>query len=118
MPVTLRTEAVGAVFVAAVAGELDDHAADGLRAALDRELDKLALPRLVLDLGGITFMDSAGLGVILGRYRRIRERGGDMAIAAAPPAVGKLLAISGLHKLMRVYSRRQDAIRSFKEVSR
>ncbi len=117
MSVNVRTRRVDGVLVASLHGELDDHAADSVRRALDRELDAMSRPRLVLDLKGVTFMDSSGLGVILGRYRKIAERGGQMRIASVPAPVHKLFAISGLHKIMPIHAEQSEAVRALKEVS-
>ncbi len=117
MSVNVRTKRVGGVLVASLQGELDDHSADAVRKALDRELDAMSPPRLVLDLEGVTFMDSSGLGVILGRYRKISERGGQMRIASVPAQIHKLFAISGLHKVMHVHAKQGEAVRALKEVS-
>lgn len=118
MTVKLHTETIGGVLVAVLEGELDDHGADGVRQAIDRELDLLRTPCLVIDVAGLTFMDSAGLGVMLGRYRKVVERGGEMRVSGASPSIQKLFHLSGMHKLMRLYNKRGDAIRACKEVSR
>lgn len=117
MSVNVCTKRVGGVLVASLQGDLDDHSADAVRKALDRELDTMTPPRLVLDLEGVTFMDSSGLGVILGRYRKVSERGGQMRIASVPAQLHKLFAISGLHKVMPIHAKQGEAVRALKEVS-
>jgi stage II sporulation protein AA (anti-sigma F factor antagonist) len=117
MTVKLRTEKTGAVLVAVLEGELDDHGADGVRQAIDRELDRMHKPYLVVDVAGLSFMDSSGLGVMLGRYRKVAERGGEMRVSGASPSIEKLFHLSGMHKLVQFYHRRGDAIRACREVS-
>lgn len=59
-----------------LSGELDHHNAAIIREEVDRELDG-SVKLLTLDMSGITFMDSSGIGVVLGRYRRMSESGGE-----------------------------------------
>ena len=59
-----------------LSGELDHHNAAIIREEVDRELDG-SVKLLTLDMSGITFMDSSGIGVVLGRYRRMSESGGN-----------------------------------------
>lgn len=88
----------GKLFVS-LSGEIDQHSADELRSKLDRLIDDPAVKRIEFELGGVSLMDSAGIGVILGRYRRLIERGGSMDVTGAQRSVEKVLRISGVYKL-------------------
>ena len=93
----------GAKLWARIRGEVDLKSADALRRELEASLDH-ARPRILcLDLEGVTFIDSTGLGVILGRYRRLAREGGKMVIYHPQPQVRRLLEISGLARLMDIY---------------
>lgn len=115
----MRVEIVarGPVVVANLAGELDHHAAETVRVQLDQAMDRLHPPRVVLDLSQLAFMDSSGLGVILGRYKRIKERGGVLAISGTSPAVERLFALSGMHRIVTLYHAQDEAVRAVKEVA-
>ncbi|MCY0877055.1 MAG: anti-sigma F factor antagonist [Firmicutes bacterium] len=115
MKVKLESAHRGSMLIASLSGELDDHEADTVRTILDREMEKSGAKRLVLDLADLTFMDSSGLGVILGRYRKLKAQGGQMAIANVSPTVSKLFEISGIRKIMTVYRKREDAVHALKE---
>ena len=84
---------------ARISGEIDHHTAKPLREKLDREIMLYRAPRVTLDLSGVCFMDSAGLGLILGRYAKIRELGGRLYIAGASPEVERILRLAGADKL-------------------
>lgn len=58
--------------------------------------------RLVVDLDGVPFMDSAGLGILIGGIRRVREGGGEVVLACAQPGMRRLLRVSGLDKIVVV----------------
>lgn len=118
MRVNTQTVNRGTVVIASLHGELDHHAADGVREALDRELAKPGVRHMILDLKGVTFMDSSGLGVILGRYRKLKANQGELAIACVPAPVTKLFEISGMHKIMRLYKKRDDAIQAVEGVAK
>lgn len=83
-------------------GELDMAAADGFRRELMIALQQTQLRRLLLDMNGLSFIDSSGLGVILGRHRQLAALGGRVAITGANEAVYRLLVAGGLHRVMMI----------------
>ena len=60
--------------------------------------------RVAIDLGSVEFIDSSGLGVLVGSLRRLREDGGDLVLRAASPAVTRILELTGLDGLLPVTS--------------
>lgn len=85
---------------AAIDGEIDHHRARELLAELDRQLD-LELPRSVtLDLGGVSFMDSSGIAILLRVRQRVGALGGSLRVVHVPEQAGKVLRAAGLDKLM------------------
>ena len=69
--------------------------------------------KLVLDLGSIEYIDSAGLGEIVRAMKRAREGGGDLRLCGVHGQVGKIIEITGLHKAIAVYSTREEAVASW-----
>lgn len=99
MSVTCMGE--GRTLTAEINGEVDHHRAREIMGELERAIDA-ALPReLTLDLGGVTFMDSSGIAVLLRAYRRLQELGGAVQVIHVPPQAGKVLQTAGLERLMR-----------------
>ncbi len=83
-------------------GEIDLAVADTLRKSLEQELDSNHLIiNLIINLTGVTYIDSSGLGVILGRYRRVSKYGGRVFIVGACAQVRKVLDLSGLLNIMK-----------------
>ncbi|MCY0902334.1 MAG: anti-sigma factor antagonist [Firmicutes bacterium] len=115
MKVKLETARRGSVVIASLCGELDDHEASAVRSLIDKELERTGALRLIFDLAELTFMDSSGLGVILGRYRNLKSCGGEVAIVGVPSNVARLFDISGLRKIMVIYKKREDALFAMKE---
>lgn len=83
-------------------GELDLKVADDLRQELDETLDKIDKKDLVLDFIGVDFIDSSGLGVILGRYKRLSMLEGKLVILNPNPNVKRILELSGITSLIEV----------------
>ncbi len=85
-----------------LAGESDLNTSDQLRDVLLAEADRDAL-RMIVELSGLSFIDSTGLGVLVDVYKRLGERGGELALVSPQPAVARVLTISGFARLARVY---------------
>lgn len=81
-------------------GELDHHSAAYTRASLERCLEDPEVKSLVLDLSGCGFMDSSGIGVILGRYKKASALGIAMGVAGENPQVSRVLRIGGIYSLL------------------
>ncbi|WP_130870975.1 STAS domain-containing protein [Intestinimonas massiliensis (ex Afouda et al. 2020)] len=92
----------GRTLYAVLDGELDHHRAREILAELDRQID-LELPRrLTLDLGGVSFMDSSGIAVLLRASRRMKELDGTLRVVHVPQQAAKVLRAAGLDKLMEL----------------
>jgi len=85
-----------------LSGELDHHAADELREKATNILNNSTVRHIVLNLENLTFMDSSGLGVILGRYKHIKQLNGEMIVCAISPPIKRLFDMSGLFKIVRL----------------
>lgn len=83
-------------------GELDHHTAESLRQKVSETIEQHNIHHIVLNLKELTFMDSSGLGVILGRYKQIQSQGGEMVVCSISPAVKRLFDMSGLFKIIRL----------------
>ena len=98
----MEIEAAGDRLTARIKGELDHHSAAQARAQLDALLTDERIRELRIDLRGLTFMDSSGLGVILGRYRVIAGRGGRVLIGGANRAIDRILRMAGIYTLATI----------------
>lgn len=95
-----KLEQIDTTLVVKLSGELDQHWAVELREEIDREISMRHIQNLVFDLAEVTFMDSSGIGVIIGRYKQIKARGGKTLLVRAQPQVDKLLELAGIKKLL------------------
>lgn len=92
----------GANLKVRVTGELDEATHDQFRTAVEAALDRSRARHVHLDLSGVTFIDSSGLGAIIGRFKRIQRGGGRMLLINPAPGPLKVLEMAGLLKLMEV----------------
>lgn len=90
----------GSRVTAAITGDIDHHAARELREELDDVISHSCPELLIIDMENVGFMDSSGIGLILGRMRAVRANGGDLLIKNAPREIAEVIRISGLSQLI------------------
>lgn len=84
-----------------VYGELDEYSAQGARNILDKLLfDNLTSNKVIFDLSGVSFMDSTGIGLLIGRYKKLKQFNIPSYITGATVATEKVLELAGLYKIM------------------
>lgn len=102
MSLSVDVEAKGRVLCIRLEGELDHHTTEELRNKIAVVIEKHDILHMVLNLEKLSFMDSSGLGVILGRYKYINSINGEMVVCAISPAVKRLFEMSGIFKIIRL----------------
>ncbi len=80
-------------------GELDDRSGAFVRTRLDTLIDD-DISKLVLDMSELSFMDSTGIGVLIGRYKLLKNRGIPIYIQSPTPTVDRVLGLSGIYNIM------------------
>lgn len=90
----------GKRITAALSGDLDHHAAREIRLELDDVIARSRPELLILDFEKVGFMDSSGIGLILGRSRAVRAVGGELLVKNARREIAEIIKISGLGQLM------------------
>lgn len=101
---------VRSTLVVKLSGEFDLLIAEKLRQEIDSCLEKKQVGNLIFNLEKVSFIDSSGLGVIIGRYKKIHAQKGHMYIVGAAPSIEKILVFSGINKLIPIYKCEQDII--------
>ena len=94
--------------------ELDHHNAIQIREKADRLIERNHIKHIVFDFSGSGFMDSAGIGVIMGRYKKVIFIGGKIAVASVNSAVDRIFRLSGLYKIIDKYDSVEAALNHLK----
>lgn len=81
--------------------ELDHHSAIGIRYTADELISQRQCDSVVFDFTNTVFMDSSGIGVIMGRCRKVREHGGFIGVMGVGESINRILEISGMYKLVK-----------------
>ena len=97
-----RIEHDEGILIINISGDIDHHSAKALREEIDTSLYIYRASTVILDLGGVEFMDSSGLGLILGRYTKVNDLGGRLIIANPDECVVRLLTLAGADKLITI----------------
>ena len=92
----------GGLLVVRILGEIDHHSAVEMRAGIDEEIFETRPEKLILDLSAVDFMDSSGLGLILGRYAAVQKSGGDLVVLNPNPGVMKILRLAGAERIIKI----------------
>ena len=96
----MRLECLGSSLVAKLNGELDQSCAAEIREKIDNEISLHGMSNLVMDFDNVPFMDSSGIGMLIGRYKQIKARGGKMLVIRTQPQADKVIELAGLKKIM------------------
>ena len=85
-----------------VTEEIDHHTTEKIRRKMDNEITRYMPRKVLFDFNEVSFMDSAGIGLIIGRYKVAKLFGGDVEIVNARPSVKKVLEMSGITRIIKI----------------
>jgi|LSQX01.3.fsa_nt_gb stage II sporulation protein AA (anti-sigma F factor antagonist) len=95
----VRIENTPQKMIAWISGEIDHHTARQIREQVDNAVEMLKPKHLCLDFSDVGFMDSSGIGLIMGRHRLIQLYGGTLEVVNASERIGKVIRLAGLDRL-------------------
>ncbi|MGI6659461.1 MAG: anti-sigma F factor antagonist [Dethiobacteraceae bacterium] len=106
----VKLKRTGSTLIVQMMGELDHHAVDAMREKIDVKLLHEDIKNILFDFQGVNFMDSSGLGMILGRYKIVSAKGGKVLACSLNPRVRRIFELAGLENKIPVFSSKQDAL--------
>ena len=109
MDLAISSESRGGVTVVHVGGEIDVYTAPMLREHLDEHIAQ-GRRHLVVDLEEVPFMDSTGLGVLVGRLKLVRVNKGTLSLVCSSERILKVFSITGLDKVFQIFASLDDAL--------
>ena len=95
--------------VCKLAGDIDHHNAEAIRNAVNAEFHRHGAKNLVFDFSHVSFMDSSGIGLIIGRYKEVSGIGGKVFAINISPELNRIFEISGLKKIIQCYESLEQA---------
>lgn len=91
--------------------EIDHHEVERLRDKVDFEIQRILPKKVIFDFKGVRFMDSAGIGFILGRYKTINSLGGTLELRNVGEKIKKILEMSGILKIINVFNYENNSLK-------
>ena len=98
----ISTECSNELITAWLGGEIDHHTARAMREKIDTEIEQWRPSLLILDFRDVTFMDSSGIGLVMGRYKSMQQVGGQVRVTNCSPCIYKVMKIAGLDRLAQI----------------
>lgn len=99
---SVKMDVSGEVVTAYLDGELDHHTAREMREEIDSAIERNMPSMVVLDFRDISFMDSSGIGLVMGRYRKLQQTGAELHVINTPPHIYKVMRLAGLERLAKI----------------
>ncbi|KXS43667.1 MULTISPECIES: anti-sigma F factor antagonist [unclassified Candidatus Frackibacter] len=110
---SLEIEREGVNLIVRVYGDLDLHTVDNLRMEIEDRLDQeVGIKNMILNLEDVDFIDSSGLGFIIGRYKRISNHGGELKLINVKNSINKVFELSGILKIVDVFPSEREALKA------
>ncbi len=107
------SEFTGTILKIKLRGEIDHHSAVTVRSAIDDMIRSKRPQELIIDMSAVDFMDSSGLGLIMGRYNTMKSIGGGVTVADPTPATEKIMNLAGMERIIRItHTARREVRRS------
>lgn len=104
------------ILILRLKGELDDVSVCDLRTRISNYIDSYKINHLVLNLQDLTFLDSSGIGFIIGRYHQLRKRNGDITISNINSRIERIIYISGLAKICKIRETEESVLISLSNI--
>lgn len=82
--------------------EIDHHTTEKIRRRMDNEITKYMPRKIVFDFNQVTFMDSAGIGMLIGRYKMVKMLGGSAELMNVKPSIRKIFEMCGVLKIIPI----------------
>ena len=98
----LEYKIVGGNILVSLAGDIDEFGVRAIRPDIDRLIERYSLKSMTLDMKRVTFVDSTGLGFLLGRYKKLRAKRAELLLKNVPPQADKVFKASGIYSFVPI----------------
>lgn len=109
-------EVTGHCLIVRLNRELDHHCALNVKERSDYLIDRRRIKNIIFDFANSHFMDSSGIGVIMGRYKKVIFTGGKVAVSNVDATVDRIFELSGLYKIITKYNTTKEALDELRQI--
>lgn len=95
-------KSVGELLTVMLYGEIDHHAAKDIREKIDEAIEFNMPSLVIMDFGGVSFMDSSGIGLVMGRFKILQKNNARLNLTNLPPNIYKVMKLAGIEKLAKI----------------
>lgn len=98
----MRINSTGEVLTVYLQGEIDHHTAKDMREEIDKAINFYMPTLLILDFSEISFMDSSGIGLVMGRYKNLKKNGAKLSLSNLSGNIYKIMKLAGIERLAEI----------------
>ena len=99
---SIKIDNCDSIMTVKLEGEIDHHLAKGMREEIDQLAQRTRPTQMILDFKDVTFMDSSGIGLVMGRYRLMEITNGKLKVVNTSPHIKKVMKLAGLDRLAEI----------------
>ncbi len=110
---TVEFSKAGRLLIVIMNGDLDHCSSEEIRYKIEKEYKRINAKNILFDFSNVNFMDSSGIGMIIGRYKKIEINGGKVAVTCINENIRKIFEMSGLFKIIENVDDKNEAIKKF-----
>lgn len=107
----LKLSHKGNILIVSIEGEIDHHSSEIIRNKVDSKITTATIKNLVFDFSRVSFMDSSGIGMLMGRYKNVMRIGGKVWLMSASGTVKRILEMSGVLKVIPTIASLEDVVK-------
>lgn len=91
-------------------GEIDHHTSEEIKDKVEKELSRTGHRNIIFNFKNVNFMDSSGIGMIIGRYKYVKSLGGNVAVVGVNENIDRIFSVSGLYKIIKGYKNMNEVL--------
>lgn len=110
--INMQINASGKNLIVKIDGDIDHHVSMQIKEKIEREFKLLNCTNIIFDFSNVKFMDSSGIGMIIGRYKMLEKLGGKIYITNVNEKLNSIIEISGLKKIIGFYDSVEKALKN------
>ena len=101
------------ILIVSLDGEIDHSTAGNIKDKINEGISKHKINKLIIDFSMVSFMDSSGIGMIIGRYKELSLLKGEVVLCSVNKYIEKILNLSGIYKIIQIFKTQDEAIKYF-----